>query len=148
MQNLMKISLISLLSICAFASCTKHNSEKSTSAQFFSASSSTIGSFSSSGSSLYAAGAGGAKFWIRAMSTMGAEMDLWLDPFPGTTGVYSIDGISCGAQYSNAGSDTVISSAHGSMTITAVTPDLIGSFVYTGRDSVIYTGSFNVVLVP
>ena len=148
MKNLLKFSFVALLIISAFASCTKHTAEKTTSPYYLSATSTTIGSFYSSGTLLSAGGSSGTKLAISGTSSTGATMYLWLNPYPGITGTFALSDSNSGAEYITPTYSAVIISVHGTVTLTSVTPNIIGTFAYTGIDSVVVTGSFNVVPVP
>lgn len=131
--------------ISVIASCTKKPVAKTTSPNYLSASSSTIGSFYCSGASVSAGGASGAKLEIDASAASGRRMVLFLNPYTATTGYIAITGGTyVGGQYSSAANDTVVMSAHGNITLTSVSPNVIGTFNYTGTDSMVYSGSFNV----
>ena len=144
MKNLLKFSFIALLSISIFTSCTKQSAERTTSVQYLSATSGTIGSFYSSGTLLTANGATGAKIEIQATSSSGATMYLWLNPYSGTIGVFPLGTTGVvGLEYTTI--STAIMSVHGTLTLTSVTPDIIGTFTYTGSDSAVVTGSFDVI---
>ena len=144
MSILSRITLSLLIGGSFFASCKKAT-EKTTTANTVTTTASSIGTFTSTGSSVVASGASGAKISISATSSTGASFLVWLDPYSGTTGTYSLNDDSHGAEWISANNDTTIVSAHGTLILTAVTPNVVGSFVFTGRDSVVYTGAFSVV---
>jgi len=127
-----------------FTACSKSPKAKTTTTHFVSATSSTIGTFYSSGSMVSAGGAAGAKIEIDATSLGGATLTLYMNPYSATTGFFPISGLSVGGVYHSGTYDTVISSVHGNITLTSVTPDVIGTFSYTGSDSSVFSGSFNV----
>ncbi len=136
-----------LLPILAFAifsgltGCKKDTAAKTTSAHYFSATSSTVGTFSVAGSETGAAGATGAKVDIWGEDASGRNITLHLNPYTGATGVITMSG-ETGALYQNG--STRITSTTGTITLTSISPDLAGSFSYTGTDGIIYSGTFNV----
>lgn len=142
--NFMKrFSAICLLGIMVFASCTRTG----TSGHHITASSTgSAGSFSSTGSSVNTAGAVGAKITVEGVSASGARLLINLNPYAGITGTFPVDDTiinSCCVYYPVTSSSGIMS-AHGFVTLTSVTPDIIGTFNFTARDSAVFTGSFNV----
>ncbi len=144
MKKLIGYSAIALIISLAFVSCSKKTAPKVTSPLYFTGTSATIGTCSATGSSVSAAGASGAKIEINAISPSGTRMILYMSPYTGSIGVHLIAPITVGCVYYSVTSDTVISAVHGNITLTATTPDIIGTFNYTGSDSSIFSGSFDV----
>lgn len=137
-----KLLLLALPALFIFASCKRTGSP----GHFISASSSTTGAFSSTGSSIFTTGATGAKIIIEGTSSSGAKMQIIINPYAGTTGTIALvmDTVTeTVCQYTPASGSPIVVSAHGTVTLTSVTPDIIGSFAFTGRDSSINTGTFN-----
>ncbi|MCW3123319.1 MAG: hypothetical protein JWQ38_2811 [Flavipsychrobacter sp.] len=88
-------------------------------------------------------GAVGTEVQIGASTKAGTFM-LWFKNYTGTIGTYPLDNINQRSYVTGIGiSDPLCVSVHGSLTITAVSPDIIGSFVYTRADSGIVSGAFN-----
>jgi hypothetical protein len=143
MKKTIAFSSIFFIAFLFIAACTKP-AKKTTSPVSFTGTSSSIGTFSATGSSVSAGGATGAKIEIDASSPSGTRMVLYMNPYTATTGIHLISGASVGGVYYSVTSDTVISSVHGNITLTSVTPDVIGTFNYTGSDSSIFSGSFEV----
>jgi len=148
MKIFFKFSCCAALCVLAFSSCTRHSTAstiplpRTTSGHYLNASSGTIGSFSSSGTAVTTNGAAGAKIVIEGNSTTGSNFLVIMNPYPGTTGTFIVsDTSSTNCQYASI--TTIINGVHGTVTLTSVTPDIIGTFTFTGRDSSIFTGSFN-----
>lgn len=106
------------------------------------ASSPSVGTFSVTGTSVSAGGAAGAKVSITGEGASGESFTVYINPYAGTAGTLSIGG-ETGVLCKTA-SGTWITSISGSITITATSPDIIGTFGYLGSDSNAFTGSFNV----
>lgn len=106
------------------------------------ASSPSVGTFSVTGASVSAAGASGAKISIIGEGASGESFNIHINPYAGTTGTISMVG-ETGVQCKTAGG-TWINSTSGSITLTATSPDIIGTFGYLGSDGNTFTGSFNV----
>ena len=146
MKNFLKF-IITFMVISIVASCAKHSSDRTTTPTYLTATSGTIGSFSSAGALLSAGGAMGAKLEIDASSSTGATLSLWLNPYSGATGTWPLSSIGssvAGVIYYPV-SGSIITSVHGNLILTAVAPNIVGTFTYTGSDSAVVTGSFNVV---
>jgi hypothetical protein len=135
-----------ILILIVFMGCKKEPAAKTTSGHYLSASSGTIGSFSATGTNVIAAGATGAKIEIVADATSGQSITLFLNPYGGATGVYPIvsGSLAAGGTYNPSSGTGFSSSTSGNITLTAVMPDLIGTFNYTASDGSTFTGSFNV----
>jgi hypothetical protein len=139
-----RILFIALAALLSFTGCKKDTASKTTAGHYLSASSASIGSFHSS-SSVIAAGASGAKITITAEATTGARLTLYINPYAGTVGVIPLGpGSETGGLYRTSSGSAPISSTSGNITITAVTPDIIGTFNYVATDGSTFTGSFNV----
>lgn len=138
-------SIFAILAICVLGSCTKEPSAKATSTHYVSASSSSIGSFYVSDPNISVVGAAGLKITITATASSGATIDLYVNPYAATPGIIVVD-TNTGGVYTSASSTTAVGSVpgSGSITLTSVTPDIIGSFSYIGSDGNTFTGSFNV----
>ena len=141
MKNLLKLSFAAFTITLAFTSCTKHHSENSTT-QYFTMTSGAIDSFSAIGTMISVGGAVGAKIEITATSTSGATVYLWITPYHGATGTYSLSTPN-GIEYTTTG--TIISSTHGTLDLTSVSPHIIGTYTCTGTDSAIFTGTVDVI---
>lgn len=142
-----RILFIALAALLSFTGCKKDTASKTTAGHYLSASSGSIGSFHSS-SYIDAEGASGAKIAIDAEATTGARLSLYINPYVGTVGVIPLGpwgpGSETGGIYHSTTSSAPISSTSGNITITAVTPDIIGTFNYVATDGSTFTGSFNV----
>jgi hypothetical protein len=133
---------ISLLGIMIIASCTPGTGTAGH--HITSSSTGSAGSFSSTGSSVTTSGAAGAKISILGMASSGAKMYIILNPYAGVTGTFPLsDTSNTLCQYNPAGGAAANPSVHGTVTLTSVTPNIVGTFSFTGRDSSIFTGSFN-----
>jgi len=147
MKRVSKFLFLSLPCIALLASCSHHSSESPTSATFLTASSTAISSFSVTGTSLAAAGALGSKVQITGTSSGGDILIFNLKPCS-ATGTYAFNADSISASYSylptGASEDSIISSVHGTLDLTSVTPVIAGTYTFTGTDSAVFTGSFSV----
>lgn len=140
----LKLALIAMAMMACYTSC--HTSgARTTSAHFITATSTSIGAFNASGINVTTDGAVGAKISIQGEVT-GSQRRLIIsiNPYAGITGPITLGGTSNSAiMFYSALADTLIMSAHGTITLTSVTPDVAGTFSYTGSDSSVVTGSFN-----
>jgi hypothetical protein len=143
MKSLARISTWMLIAAVAIAACTKPKA-KTTSAHYLSMSSPSVGAFYSGGTSVQASGATGAKIVIEGESVGGSRVLIYINPYNAVVGPYAVSGTMIGGAYHSAAEDTIISAVHGTITLTAVSPDIIGTYSYTGSDSSVFTGSFNV----
>ena len=85
--------------------------------------------------------------WTGSSSTS-ARTGFWIYPYTATPGTYALDGVHAGAFYnqvSYSASDTTRNSAHGTLIISTVSPNITGTFSFTCKDSTVVSGSFNVV---
>jgi hypothetical protein len=143
----MKLSqsiLLAVLPIVLLAtSCKKEPAAKTTAGHFLTATSSSIGTFSATGTEVGAGGAAGAKITINAETSAGAKFVIYINPYAGVPGVLALPGGEHLCAYLPA-SGGAISSVSGNITLTATTPDIIGTFNYTGTDGSTFSGSFNV----
>lgn len=139
MKNLL---LLFLPAVLAVTSCSRTGS----SGHFITGSSTSTGSFSATGSSINTDGAAGAKIVIDGRSSSGSRMLIILNPYSGVTGTFPVDDtiINSRCEYIPASGSPVNISAHGTVTLTSVTPNIVGTYSFTGRDSGSYSGSFNV----
>lgn len=136
--------LVALAGLTGAAGCKKDTAAKTTSSHYISASSGSIGSFYASGAEVGAAGAAGAKIEMYGTEASGRRVNIYINPYAGTVGVVPVTYAHNGGVYSSPLSDTVISSVTGNITLTSVTPDLIGTFSYAASDGSTFTGAFNV----
>jgi hypothetical protein len=142
MKKLLVFSF-AIITIASFAACTR--GARTTSAHYISATAGSISSFYSSGSAVTTDGAAGAKIVIEGTAPSGAKMLVILNPYAATTGTLALSNTgNTNCEYISPASDTINMSVHGTVTLTSVTPDIIGTFTYTGSDSSVFTGSFNV----
>ena len=149
-NNQLKIFLILQCGLLVFASCTRQSSLSPsplhpTSLNYVAMASGPADSFYTSGSSVSSAGASGAKIVIHAASGASASFLLALNPYAGISGLYALNGESTIEYRHTSTTDSFTRSAHGNVTISAVSPNIIGTFIFTGLDSIVYTGSFDVV---
>lgn len=138
------ISIIPIAAIALLTSCTKEPVAKTTAGHYLTATSSTIGTFSVTGTSVSAGGAAGAKISITAESASGSYLTLYINPYAGTVGVLPITGTPAVGGVYHPTPGTAITSLSGNITLTAVTPDIIGTFNYTASDGSTFAGSFDV----
>lgn len=141
------VKYITLFALILFAACKKEPAAKITSGHYLNATSGPIGTFTATVPSVLAYGATGAKIGITGTSATGQTIELYINPYSGATGVYSIGGTTTehAAQYSAPGSGVGTSySTSGTITLTATTPDIIGTFHYTASDGSTVNGAFNV----
>ena len=73
----------------------------------------------------------------------GQELEFWFQNYPAATGTYSLNAVGVGGTY-HAPAGIGALSAHGTLTLTAVMPDIIGTFSFTGTDSTVVSGSMDV----
>ncbi len=147
----MKYSPFYVLSICtatiALTGCKKEPASKTTTSHFMSASiSGSGGVFSSSGAMVTTnknAASPNPYVEVNGTSTSGARITVWIYSYIGAIGTFSMDGTSYGGTYRPSGTAMPVPSAHGSLTISAVTPNVTGSFNFTCWDSTVIAGTFN-----
>ena len=85
--------------------------------------------------------------WTTDFSTS-PRTGFWMYFYTATPGTYTLDGVLAGAYYNQVASlptDSMRNSAHGTVIITAVSPNLTGTISFTCKDSTVVSGSFNVV---
>ena len=143
MKHTLIIPILALSVIITAFGCTK-TASKTTSGHYVTVTTSGGGSFTTTDTT--------AKAWrdatylgIEGKSTSGALISLgiisaatagtWHFPYPAesATGYYI------------SATSSFVTAAHGSITLTSVSPDLVGTFHFTGIDSAVYSGSFNVL---
>jgi hypothetical protein len=131
--------------VCNDHVCGLHATTTAATAQpthYMVAASPSVGTFSVTGTSVSAGGATGAKVSITGEGASGESFTIHINPYAGTTGTLTIGG-ETGVLCKTA-SGTWINSTSGSITLTATSPDIIGTFGYLGSDGNTFTGSFNV----
>lgn len=134
---------MSLAATVIYSSCTPPPPPPPPSmGHYLAAASPTMGTFSVTGSAVSAAGAAGAKISITGEAASGNTVNIHINPYAGTTGTFSIAG-ETGCIYHTSPSSAV-RSVSGTITLSATTPDIIGTFNYTATDGSTVTGSFNV----
>jgi hypothetical protein len=144
-MNFMKyISTLSIAAVLILTGCTKEPAAKTTAGHYLTATSSTIGTFSVTGTSVSAGGAAGAKISITAESASGSYLTLYINPYAGTVGVLPITGTPAVGGVYHPTPGTAITSVSGNITLTTVSPDIIGTFNYTASDGSTFAGSFDV----
>jgi hypothetical protein len=144
----MKYSAIYLL-IAAFTigSCKKDTAAKTTSSHFVLATVSGSGGSFSASDDMVKTNKNSASplpyVEVNGTSPSGARITVWIYSYAGTIGTFSMDGSNYGGMYKPTSTAAVIPSAHGSLIVTAVTPNLTGSFNFTCTDSTVIAGTFN-----
>ena len=128
-------------------SCQKDTASKATSSHFVLATvSGSGGSFSASDGMVTTNKNSASPFpyvEVNGTSSSGARISVWIYSYVGSIGTFSMDGSNYGGTYKPTATSAAIPSAHGSLIITAVTPNLTGSFSFTCTDSTVITGTFN-----
>ena len=147
MKNLLNYSFLALIAISSFSACTKKSGARTTSAHYLTVTISSGGGFTATDSSLKA-WKDAAYLGISGITATGAMIELGIMPNRGTTGTwylrYPTLPIDTAMAYYTPTPGTAIEAVHGNITFTAASPNLIGTFNFTGTDSIVYTGSFNV----
>jgi hypothetical protein len=145
MKSIFTFSRFVALSILAFSSCTRHSGTRTTSAHYISASISGGGSFYTTDPNINTGGSVGGNVKIDGvMSTSGPQLEFSFLAYPGTTGTYSLGLVSVEGSYHAAADIVSPESVHGTLTLTAVTPNIVGTFSFTRADSSVVSGSMNV----
>jgi hypothetical protein len=143
MKYLVALSCIAIGTIISFGGCTKGSTARKTSTHFISATTSRGGSFYASGAQVIIFGATGDNSKMEGVAAL-SSLEFGFISYPGANGTYPIDGINIMGYYYASSTDTPISAIYGTITFTALTPDAIGTFTFTRKDSTHVTGSFNV----
>ena len=127
-----------------FSACSKKPVAKITASPYLTVSSGSIGSFYASGTGVSADGAAGAKIEIVGTGIAGRRMMIYINPYNAKVGTLVDSGTYIGVEYSTSSLDTIIRSTIGTITLTAVKPNIMGKFVCIGTDGNTFIGSFNV----
>lgn len=147
MKNPSIYILLLFISAITKASCKKDTASKATSPHFVLATvSGSGGSFSASDGMVTTNKNSGSPFpyvEVNGTSTSGARISVWIYSYVSSIGTFSMDGSNYGGTYNPTTTAAVIPSAHGSLIVTAVTPNLTGSFNFTCTDSTVISGTFN-----
>jgi hypothetical protein len=141
MNSLSKLLFAAIL-VTTFVSCTKH-AERTTTPHYLSASSAgSLGTFNATGT-MISTSLVGTKMSILGTLPTGVKFAVWVNSYTATPGTYTLNSVDAGADYISAVTET--RSDTGILTITAVAPDLVGTFTYTPTtESAVVTGSFSV----
>ncbi len=139
MKKVLKSALPVLLTIATLSACTR--GARTTSGHFINAAASTGTSVSTSDPNIHSSGTVGGNVKLAGVTTS-SEVEIWFLSYPGTTGTFTLDNVNRGIIYGYT-SDTAVC-VSGTLTITSVTPDVVGTFSYTRNDMSTVTGSFNV----
>lgn len=139
--------LVFFIAAITIGSCKKDTASKTTSSHFVLATvSGGGGSFSASDGMVKTNKNSGSPLpyvEVNGTSPSGTSITVWIYSYAGTIGTFSMDGSNYGGTYKPTTTAAAMPSAHGSLTVTAVTPNLTGSFNFTCTDSTVITGTFN-----
>ena len=145
MRRTCKLCCLASLSILTFSSCTRHSSARTTAAHYISATISGGGTFYATDPHINTGGSVGDNVKIEGiMPSSNQQLEFWFQIYPGTTGTYSLNTVSVGGSYYAPPSTVSSLSVHGTLTLTAVTPDIIGTFSFTRDDSSVVSGSMDI----
>lgn len=147
----MKYSVFYVLSIfiatITLGGCKKEPASKTTTSHFISASVSGSGSAFSSLGAMVKTNKNEASpnpyVEVNGTSSSGSRITVWIYSYVGAVGTFTMDGTNYGGTYRPSATALPIPSAHGSLTVSAVSPNLTGSFNFTCWDSTVITGTFN-----
>jgi len=144
MKKLVTSATVALIMLISVTACKKSTAERTTSAYYISSTISGGGSFMVTDTAAHAYMNGREYLEIEGKSTAGAGINLTTLVYAGIGTLYIDSTASLTmASYVPAGG-TGVAAVHGSITFTANTPDIIGTYHFTGTDSSVYTGSFDV----
>lgn len=77
-----------------------------------------------------------------------SDYEIYFTSYPAAAGTYPLIAAAAGTTNPGPGSDSCGSPVCGSVAITSVSPDLVGSFLFTSGDSIHITGYFDVPPSP
>lgn len=125
-------------------SCTR-TASRATTTHFMSATVTGHPAFNATGSRLTTSATIGDNSKLEAYENDSTLIEFGFISFPSTPGTYTIDrGTNIWVTYNDGlGGHHPKTSVHGSITLTALRPDLTGTFSCTLNDSSVITGSFN-----
>ncbi len=147
MKNLPRFSVLFLAIAVLSGACTKKSAPRTTSTYFVSATISGGSPYYSSGSNVTTTGTSGGNVKISSYVPVGTsdrQLEFYFIAYPGTVGTYPLNGVSQGAIYAGVSPEIGRSAVHGTLTLTSVTPDIIGTYNFTCTDSTLVSGSFDV----
>ncbi|MCF8450269.1 MAG: hypothetical protein K9G49_10410 [Taibaiella sp.] len=147
MRYLALYALSIFTAVITLGSCKKETASKATASRFVLASVSGSGEAFSSSDDMVRTNKNAASPFpyveVNGTSASGARISVWIYSYVGSVGTYTMDGTNYGGTYKPSTASIPVLSAHGSLTVSAVTPNLTGSFNFTCSDSTVVTGTFN-----
>lgn len=148
MNKYLKFTAFACTFLMAYSACTRPSSgARTTTGHYINATITGGRSFAVTDPNIYVSGTVGGNTKIEGVNTFAAPsatLDFGFLAFPGAAGTYSLAGTAIWGNYNDTTDVAPHTCVHGTLTLTAVTPDIIGTFTFTRSDSSVVSGSMNV----
>ncbi len=145
MTKYLKFTAFACTVLLAYSACTRPSSSaRTTSGHYINATITGGRSFSVTDPDIHVSGTVGGNVKIDGFDYRYSELEFGFVTYPATTGTYPLNGTSYLGSYNDTAETVPLLCVHGTLTLTAVSPDVIGTFTFTRSDSSVVTGSLNV----